>query len=416
MKPIALIAVVVSLTCLAGSGTAKTRTGVANVWVDSTGGACIRTLPKAYSNARACSSLGAAHAIARRGDVVLVRGGRYPKPQRISRSGPPITIENAYGERPAFTSPRGIAVDAPAANVTLRGLSTGVVSVGANCFGTEAACGARARNIRLVDLNVNSFMIGFVDGLTWLRGDVGPADASAGFQHPWIDSSDGSWAPRNVVIDGAYFHDVTQGTSDMHTECLLITSADNVAVRNSRFKNCYSTGSMYITKINEADDDTRYCRGIMIENNMFLGRDTFTGDQVHFEDDCEITIRNNSFSRDAVPQFLRWQQNAGNGPSQSITVENNYGNGPPSCSLPRHFVFRHNVWLRTRCGAKDVSVSRLDFVNAASDLHLTAKANAIDKGSKTSYSPRDFDGQPRYSGAAPDAGADEIIKPRRSKR
>lgn len=394
------------------AGEGGTRAAVANLWVDPTGGSCLRALPQPYSDGRACDSLRAADELARSGDRIVVRGGVYPDPQLLTRNGPTIIIENASGETPRFTSPEGIAIDAPAANLTLRGLSTPRITIGANCSDTELNCGLRARDIRLEDLDVNSFEIKYVDGLRWIGGDVGPADATAGFGHPWIDAAASTWVPKNILIEHVYFHDVFSGESGTHTECLLITSGSNVIVRNNRFKNCHSTGSLYITKINLPDADLTYCAGILIENNMFLGRDDNSGDFVHFEDDCEITIRNNSFSRDARPYFLRWEQNPGNGPTQSVTVENNYGNGPVGCvSLPINFQFHHNVWLKIKCRASDVSVSKLDFVNAAADLHLTPKANAIDKGWKESYPARDIDGQRRYFGAAPDAGVDERTEP-----
>ena len=169
------------------------------------------------------------------------------------------------------------------------------MSVGTNCAATEAECGTSGeerttRRSRCADL---SYRIRS-DGVRWTRGDIGPADATAGFGHPWIDQAgDTGWAPKNIVINGAYFHDIREGTSGTHTECLLITSADNVIVRNSRFKNCDSTGSLYITEINFPNGGGTYCTGVVIENNMFLGRDNHTLESVQFEDDCEITIRNN---------------------------------------------------------------------------------------------------------------------------
>ena len=46
---------------------------------------------------------------------------------------------------------------------------------------------------------------------------------------------------------------------------------------------------------------------------------------------------------------------------------------------------------------------------AAGDLHLKPGSAAIDSGDPASYPARDIDGNARPGGAAPDAGADEVM-------
>lgn len=57
--------------------------GNANLWVDTTGGSCVRQAkPGRYVDAQACESLNAAYQTARPGDVILIKGGSYPD-QRV---------------------------------------------------------------------------------------------------------------------------------------------------------------------------------------------------------------------------------------------------------------------------------------------------------------------------------------------
>ena len=64
-------------TTLTTSGAARPASKRANLWIDVTGGACVRSAKKvAYNNARACSWADA-NARCRGGDTVLVKGGDY---------------------------------------------------------------------------------------------------------------------------------------------------------------------------------------------------------------------------------------------------------------------------------------------------------------------------------------------------
>ncbi len=135
---------------------------------------------------------------------------------------------------------------------------------------------------------------------------------------------------------------------------------------------------------------------------------------MHLENDCDILVRYNSFSDGARPHLLDYQNHPG-GTQRKVTLIGNYGNPPSSesgwnCAQGQaNFSFAYNVFLNDKCsGTGNASVASLNFVDPLSNLHLTAGANAIDKGGTASgYPSTDIDGQPRYSGSAPDAGADE---------
>jgi hypothetical protein len=381
---------------------------VANVWVDTDGGSCRRwkkLVP--YSDAAACSGPARAHAVAAPGDVVRLKGGSYGAVTLIADKGiPSIVFVAAVGETPRLTI---LTMANGSGHVAFKRLRIDSTYLG-ECSESEAACGGpdnRVRRVTFAKVDMKSFDFNFVDGVTLLGGDVGPGNAEEGYEHPLIASGSSAvatWAPKNIVIDGAYFHDFT--AEESHTECLLVWAADHVTVRDSVFRNCYSTGSMYITELNEPGYGS-YCRGVLVENNWFLGHDDGSYDLVHFESDCEMTIRYNSFSRGARPYLL--DARFGAAEEQPVSVVGNYGRSPAgNCRRSAgSFSFLRNAWKGGACGPKDADVSRLDYVDPARDLHLTPRASAIDRGSRSSYPAADKDGQRRYLGSAPDAGADE---------
>jgi hypothetical protein len=58
--------------------------------------------------------------------------------------------------------------------------------------------------------------------------------------------------------------------------------------------------------------------------------------------------------------------------------------------------------------ASDRNVADVGFVDRATlDLHLRANSPAVDAGDPAGHPATDIDGDPRASGPAPDAGADE---------
>jgi hypothetical protein len=359
------------------------------------------------SQSMPCRSLNRAYQVASCGAVVSVAGGTYPS-QTISSNG---ALANCT-QRIVFQGEPGasfgtVGINYPASHVELRNLAINpFIDVGYQNPGSS--CGNNpARDIKLVNIDVQSFHIGCVDGLDWQGGDVGPSNSDT-VEHPYINDATG-YIPKNIVLSGIYFHDAIQGSSGTHTECLLVVAADGLTVERSTFSNCQSTGPLYITVINLAGAQAT-CRGIVVQNNWFFGN----GSQAaHFENDCDILVRYNSFSAGAFPYLLPYNNHPG-GSQRTVTLVGNYGTAPVfegngSCpSPPSNFVFSYNVFVGTTCaGTGNVSVSSTNFVNPASDLHLLSGANAVDRGTTGNYPADDFDGQARYMGSAPDAGADE---------
>ena len=343
-----------------------------------------------------------------------VRSGNYGDVTLSADKGAArVTFVAAAGESPAWTQ---VTLARGAGHVKFENLRIDRF-YSAKCLGTEDSCGgasARNRDIAFANVQLRTFELTFVDGVTMTGGDVSPGGRCSN-AHPLVATDvnpAATWAPKNITFDGVYFHDAIHEPQCGNTECLYIWGGEGITVKNSSFRNCYSTGSMYVTMLNTANVNS-YCTGIIVENNFFYGRDDGSPEYVHFESDCEILVRHNTFSRGSRPFVL----NSGHGGEivrhRPVTLVGNYGNHPaikdggPCATAGDDFTFAANVWRGGTCDPTDLAATAFQVVNEASDLHLVAGASAIDRGSSGNYPATDRDGQTRYSGAAPDAGADE---------
>jgi hypothetical protein len=99
-------------------------------------------------------------------------------------------------------------------------------------------------------------------GIRVLGGTYGPS-VDAGPQikvyNPWSVA-----VPRDVLVDGVYFHDFSSSRPEVHTECLQVYAGLRITVRNSKFQNCSSTGALQLTRSFNADVDQ-----VRIERNWF---------------------------------------------------------------------------------------------------------------------------------------------------
>jgi hypothetical protein len=97
----------------------------------------------------------------------------------------------------------------------------------------EESTGFTARN-----LDVAWFGIWGSRNTSVIGGDIGPSLVGGEFHTVWITFGDHDGEPRNLLLDGVYFHDFSKAKEGDHTQCIFITGGNGVTIRNSRFVRC----------------------------------------------------------------------------------------------------------------------------------------------------------------------------------
>ena len=97
-------------------------------------------------------------------------------------------------------------------------------------------------------------------------GDYGPCDAVTGNN---VCSNNKQDVSTNVLIEGAYFHDLEYDASapDAHWECMYLNGGRNVTIRGNRFERC-AIFDLFVT-ISGPDAKATGHENLTIENNCF---------------------------------------------------------------------------------------------------------------------------------------------------
>ena len=322
-----------------------------------------------------CRSLDRAYRVAEPGAVVEIADGRYPE-QNLK-----FDMHKTSAEDVTF-------VPAPDASPRIGGIRSG-----------EGSADGGARHITFKGLTIAGFLVHrsqdltfedvTIDGGFWIDGssDVtirgGSAGGTEGVHSDIKEISDpccGVVVPERILIDGVRFHDMVMATPQDHTECVQITGARDVTIRNSRFHRCD------IMDINAGDGATPL-DGMLIENNVFERSTSRFGESFYslsVRSGTNVVIRHNS-----SPQA--WIGPDPGSPADQWLVANNLMPGAGDFRCHDAITYSHNLWTDgTRCGPTDVR----------------GKAEAAIDAADPKYSPAtDISGRPRPQGAGPDIGA-----------
>jgi hypothetical protein len=363
----------------------------ASVWMSTTGNdaTCARLDPT-----KPCKTFDKSYRLAQPGDQVEVAAGDYAK-QTVPVD-PSKTSDEDVVFRPAPGAVVTFACDSDASDcielegdhVTVKNMRTENMSPIGGLPRQGGLCMCRGSN----DTTFYNMDAGYVyiagDNANVIGGDYGPIVD----QVSKIEVNEGR-APRNILVDGAYFHD-HRGVQ-RHAECWAIYSGDYVTMRNNRLNNCEVFG-MFIAPGEENVGN------YLIENNFFSNTGN-VGMSAHIKTrsngDChDMLFRHNTFvDNDVISECpgpnIRWESNL-------------FEDG--GCGAVGSFDW--NVSLAGKCGPHDLVVPNLGLVDQGGlDFHLRADSPARGRGNPAGTATYDIDGEPRPNpaGSPPDAGADE---------
>jgi hypothetical protein len=381
--------------------------GTAHLWVDLDGGSCERSAtPAEYADAAACSSFQAAYDAAIGGDTVRVRAGSYGPQSAGGTKTPSIT----------FVGDAGTQVVSARPEVGLQGLSLGgnVTISGVNAGGDEPFVYIGGENSTWRD----SRLLESSDDDTKARGSQ-----LAGTPEPILIYTDESTPIRNaalvnVVIEPQHICTPGQGTCGAgdvyHLESIRIDqNVDGVLIDRVTFiaGGEDNTALIFITTPSQSTPNPK---NITIQNSIFgaaQGSYAIVGGGFRA---CEgWTFAYNTFAQE---RSLECQDGS------SIQWIANIGPKSPSganCTPGTTWTKNHWQWSSnsSNCsGNTDVWIEGDNFSTNAlgldADMHVMAGSPVIDAAEATYCTGKlgavDRDGDPRPTGAACDAGADEL--------
>jgi hypothetical protein len=362
------------------------------------------------SPAAPCASFQRAYDLAQPGATVDVAGGHYPG-QGLSpngKTGPNIVFREASGARVILG---GLSVNG-ADFLTFEGFETSYVDA---THQRGVFAGPGSRGIRFERIDAGSVSSWKADGITVLGGDYGPC-----YSPPVSCSNNKVDVSRNVVIDGATFHDLLARPGD-HWECMYVNASDGFTLRNSKFRGC-AIFDVFLT-ISGPDAAAMGHEDVLIENNWFESAWTESGP-----------------TRGWTALSLAWCQNAAQPSYRNVTVRHNsfqngagierdlnaaaagcrfqnvrvIGNLAAYAGCQSGFTYAYNVWQGSgSCATTERNVASFPYANgshgAAQDYHLASGAASIEDvvPYTAGCAPSDIDGQARPAGPACEAGADE---------
>ena len=375
-----------------------------NLWVDTSGGSCVRqTTPGRWLDGQGCS-WNQAYTRARSGDLILVRGGSYGDvnfgPERPGVVG--VVFRTVKGERAVVGDFENghVAGRRGASNVSFVGPVT------ARTFRSDKASNVVVSGWR-VDcggcVGVQTFHVEDASNVTVRNSDIGNNTDNSLI---WISGS-------NLRFENNRIHDAgLRPGSGAHTECMYAWNVTNLTLKRNHFFHC-SVMDVFITGSDVA-------RGGLVENNVFekpwehTGRVSDSALAFHF--------RNGGAPPTPDPSGWVFRYNTFVGPLSITTDANPVGAGGlkiignaflagAPCGHATA-VYSHNAFVTRGCGSNVVSRSLgsylAGFASTGDPGNYSLHPNSVlrDRGNPADHPPRDRVGRSRTG--RPDIGAYEF--------
>lgn len=377
----------------------------ANLWVDSSGGSCVRQAsPATYVDAAACSTVQAAYNAAGCGDTVRVRAGTgYGAFQITSGSKdcdessmvvfrPEDDRENRFG-RAATVKTSGISVTAENAWVEFRDFDL-FTDPGATAGAMNAARDSGVVDVHAVFRRIDAQQV-FIraNDVSVIGGSVGGFEScSKSFDDAIVatfDSDTGTPSSR-ILLEGMLIHDITRTGCSDHSDSLQLLGGTFITIRGNTWVRG-PTQSIFGRPVSDAP-----LNNILIENNM-VG-DTAGTQSINIgsgSDVCsDVVVRGNSTS-ESINVDCTGSGNVVNGnytTSCGISGADASNNVGTNCGLPARACVP--TWLNGPPGT-------------TGDFHIAAEDTCLRERGAGGMPATDFDGDARPLGGF-DIGADEV--------
>jgi len=391
--------------------------GSAQVWVDTSGGSCVRSAsPAAYVDARACSSMNAAYQAATPGDVILIKGGTYPSQTVSDKPSVPlgsasIVMRPAPGEQVALNSLQLYAHDfildggdTTGVNepnrITMRGESSSEESLGMR--DNKGSQDGQHRNLVVEDVHIRNVKTS--SDYSILRySEVGPSDMGNGnLCSDLVQTADEP--TRGWVIEYNLVHDnKSTGCGGAHIDAFDLYVIDGV-IRGNRVwwcgTQCIFTGDPSSILIeNNMIEETNACgdgcagpQELAVMGNNVVRYNTIEGDDGYGRDPDRpgtSTVYGNLF-------LSPYNRCAGGGKVKVDYSHNVFS--PRSIGCGSHY---------KRCAPRFADGNLYNNTDRQADYHLAPNDTcAIGAGNPSLYPAIDLDRASRPNGPV-DAGADE---------
>jgi hypothetical protein len=132
-------------------------------------------------------------------------------------------------------------------------------------------------DVSVVDVTFRNVVApGFISSSRNVRvigGSYGPSVDDKPQVAAWPDDVE----PRDILIDGVSFHDMTRSDGAVHTECLQFGAGNGLVVRNSRFRHC-DIMNVHFGHWGATPDP----RNIVVENNFFSTSTDAAGNETYY--------------------------------------------------------------------------------------------------------------------------------------
>ena len=217
-----------------------------------------------------------------------------------------------------------------------------------------------AEGVVLRDLDVKRFFVTSATNVYVVGGDIGPMHEGASAIKA---ESATSAKPRNVVVDGAYFHDYTRDPGG-HVECLQAWSIDGFVLRNSVFTRCAVFNVFVAGLFQEVTNDA------FIENNFFTTR----------RSPAAAASRSASQRPTRSSATTRSSGTCSSTPTTAATSA--WWRTSAHWWMDSSVAYEYNVWQGAKCAPTDVNAAS-GFVRPQVgniDLHLTSRSAAVGRG------------------------------------